>query len=214
MGLASEALVEAARAGHDEAVSCTKNDVLARPNWLRWATPYRILGDKYVPAGWTRERPKGVELLVSPDRTFAIGVAPGDRWTGIERDPITDEPRMVSTRIDRGPLTGQVTVGNRGQIHFATAVHPAFGPGLLPNIQIWLLLHYWHEDPIAGQDEVRLELSVPVEFCVSSRITGRGAVTRFEPRLILPSIQLVASANYEDDHDDGDEEIDVEVERR
>ena len=135
MGLTSDDLRDAARAGHEEAVSCTSNDVVGRPNWVRWATPYRILGDKYVPAGWRRERPGGFELLVSPDRTFAVGVAPGDRWTGIERDPVSDEPRMVSTRIDRGPLTGQVTVGNRGQIHFAAADHPAFDDGLLPGTE-------------------------------------------------------------------------------
>lgn len=214
LGVSSDALRHAVRAGHDEAMSCTPNDVLTRPGYVRWATPLRYLGDHYVAEGWARERPKGFELLVSPDRTFAIGVAPGDHWTGIERDPETGVPRMPHTRIDRGPMTGQVTTGNRDQTRFAATTHPAFADGLMPGLTTWLLLHYWHDDPLNGQDEIRLELSVPVEFWTSNPRSGRGFITQFAPRLILPSIQLIESADFDEDRDEGGDEIEIEINRR
>jgi hypothetical protein len=212
-GLSSDVLRDAALAGHVEAISCTANDVVTRQGYVRWGTPLRYLGDHYAAAGWTRERPKGFELLVHPDRTMAVGVAPGDHWTGIELDPLTGKPRMPHSRIDRGPMTAQIIVGNRDQMSFDAATHPAFAPGLLPGLTTWLLLHYWHEDPLTGQDELRLELSVPVEFSRNPH-SDRGFITRFEPRLILPSIALGQVEDHLEDEDDGDETIDIEISRR
>jgi len=214
MGLSSDVLRAAAQAGHDEAVSCTANDVLTRPGYVRWATPFRYLGDHYARDGWTRERPKGFELLVNPSRTIAIGIAPGDHWTGIERDPRTGQPRMPRTRIDRGPVTGQAIIGNRGQARFDASDHPAFAEGLLPGLTIWFLLHHWNDVPADGIDEIRLELSVPVEFCPISPASERGYITRFEPRLILPAIHLVKLIDTNEDRDDGDDAIDIEISRR
>jgi hypothetical protein len=111
-------------------------------------------------------------------------------------------------------MTGQVTVGNRDQASFDAAAHPEFADGLLPGLTTWLLLHYWHEDLIDGRDEIRLELSVPVEFWVSSPKSGRGFIMRFAPRLILPSIQLIESAGFDEDQDEGGDEIDIEINRR
>lgn len=213
LGLSSDVLRDAALAGHVDAISCTSNDVATRQGYVRWGTPLRYLGDHYAAAGWTRERPKGFELLVNPDRTVALGVAPGNHWTGIERDPVTREPRMPHSRIDRGPMTAQIIVGNRDQIPFDAAAHPAFAPGLLPGLTTWLLLHYWHEDAMTGRDELRLELSVPVEFSRNPN-NDRGFITRFEPRLILPTIDLGQTDDHVNDEDGGDETIDIEISRR
>ncbi len=74
---------------------------------------------------------------------------------------------------------------------------------------IWLLLAYFDE----AADEIRLELSVPVEF-VRKPTGERGHVTAFEPRLILPSISLVDDAGVGRDEEDDDGQIDVPVARR
>lgn len=200
MGLTCDSLREAALAGHDEAIAVTANDVVTRAGYVRWATPLRYLGDIYVPRGWSRERPQGFELLVNPDKTFAIAIAPGDSLTGTER--------MPSTRIERGPLTSQAIAGNRDQIRFAAEVHPSFAENPLPGMQTRLLLHYFDE-PL---EELRLELSVPVEFSKTPK-SERGYVTRFEPRLILPSISLIDDVGMMDD-DERDDEIEISVERR
>lgn len=206
MGLASNPIREAIRAGHDEAARCTNNDVATRAGYLRWATPLRYLGDVYGSKGFRRERPGGFEVLRSPDGTFAIAVAAGSYATGTDRMPMT--------RIERGPMTGQAVHGNRDQIRFDANIVP-LGPRELRQAiargpLTWLLLHVYDE----SADELRVELSVPVEFtCKSGTDVERGTVTRFEPRLILPPIPLAENAEIEDEDDD-DEEIDIPVDRR
>jgi hypothetical protein len=209
MGLRSDDLRAAVLAGHNEAARVTANDVATLGGYLRWATPLRFLGDRYVSEGFRRVRPGGFEVLRSPDEAFDIGVAAGTLNTGILG-------AMPSTRIERGPLTGQAVDFNRGQMRFDANVIP-FGPReprpeTTPSVLTWLLLHFYDEPA----DELRLELSVPVEF---TRTRGtdneRGTVTRFDPRLILPSIALAADAAIRDeDEDDGDDEIDIPVDRR
>src|SRR6202161_4155574 len=197
IGLAWETLLASVRAGHEEASRCTKNDVVLREGFLRWATPLRHLGDEYVPQGWTRERPGGFELLVNPTRSLAITVAPGNTNTGTET--------MPSTRIERGPLTGQAVARNRDQLRFGAEISPHFENEAIPDMAIWLLLHYVDED----QEEIRVELSFPVEFTKTAR-TERGFVTRFEPRLVLAPIPLSQHIDIHDD-DDGEEEIDIPI---
>jgi hypothetical protein len=161
----------------------------------------------YVPKGFRRERPGGFEVLRSPDESFDITVAAGNSATG-------RPDGMPSTRIERGPLTGQAVDANRHQIRFDSNVVP-FGrreprPEVAPGRRTWLLLHCWDE----SADELRVELSIPIEF---SRRAGtdyeRGAVSRFDPRLILPPIPLGDNAEIEDD-DEGGDEIDIPVDRR
>lgn len=206
MGLTSDPLRAAIRAGHDEAARCTDNDVATRAGYLRWATPLRYLGDVYRPKSFRRERPGGFEVLRSPDATFDIAVAPGSHATGTDR--------MPTTRIERGPMTGQAVLGNRDQIRFDSNIVP-LGPRELQQEMArgpmtWLLLHFHDE----SAEELRVELSVPVEFTRKSGTDSeRGTVTRFEPRLTLPPIPLGVEAEIEEEDDD-DGEIDVPVDRR
>lgn len=206
MGLSSDPLREAIRAGHDEAARCTNNDVATRAGFLRWATPLRYLGDRYGPKGFRRERPGGFEVLRSPDGAFDIAIAPGSYGTGTDQMPMT--------RIERGPMTGQAVHGNRHQIRFDSNVIPLGARELRQAMArgplTWLLLHFYDE----SADELRIELSVPVEFTRKSGTDAeRGIVTRFEPRLILPPVPLAEMAELADeDHDD--DEINVPVDRR
>jgi hypothetical protein len=197
MGLASDDLREAVQNANTEALEYTSNDVVSRAGYTRWASPLRQLGDTYASTGFKRKRPKNFELLVSPDGTFGVTVAPGDANTGTDK--------MPSTRIERGPLTGQAVVGNRGQLAFGT-IDRAFDKDAM---KIWLLLTYFDE----LEEEIRLELSFPVEFSTKSKKKKRGFVTAFEPRLILPSIPLVEDQAGRDDEDE-DGQIDVPVARR
>lgn len=197
MGLTSDDLRDAVRDANAEALECTSNDVVSRAGYTRWASPLRRLGDVYASKGFTRERPKNFELLVSPDRAFGLTVAPGDHNTGTDK--------MPSTRIERGPLTGQAVIGNRHQLALGS-INREFDKDAM---KIWLLLAYFDE---LG-DEIRLELSFPVEFSTKGKKKKRGYVTAFEPRLILPSIPLVGDAEGRDD-DDEDGQIDVPVARR
>jgi hypothetical protein len=196
-------LVEAVAAGHDDAERCTANDVATRGGYMRWATPLRYLGDEWVPKGWKRDRPGGYELLVSPDGKCGIGVAQGDYATGTEN--------MPSTLIERGPLTLQAVRGNRHQMRFPAEVHPEFAPDVDPELVTWLLLSHYDRDP----NEIRVELSKPVEFTKSVGAQGeknRGHVTRFDPRIILPTISLQPVAAYEEPAQS--EPIEVLVHRR
>lgn len=204
MRLTSRGLRAAVLAGHRDAASTTANDVRIRDGWVRWATPLRVLGDTFAPAGFQRVRPGGFEVLRSPDGAFDVGVAAGTAATGTDR--------MPQTKIERGPLTRQAVDFNRGQMRLDAEVIP-FGPNeIRPDAPLarltWLLLHYY--DAIA--QEVRLELSVPVEFHRNGD-SDRGTVTAFDPRLILPAIPLADDASIRED-DDGDDEIDIPIDRR
>jgi hypothetical protein len=106
MGLASDPLRAATRAGHDVAARVTANDVVTRDGYERWAEAMRYLGDVYVPKGFKRVRPGGFEVLRSPDGTFDIAVVAGNSATG-------NPERMPSSRIERGPLTGFAVGWNR-----------------------------------------------------------------------------------------------------
>lgn len=195
-------LVEAVAAGHDDAERCTANDVATRGGWVRWATPLRYLGDEWVPRGWKRARPGGYELLISPDGKRGIGVAQGDHATGTAK--------MPSTLIERGPLTLQAVQGNRHQMRFPAEVHPDFAPPVDPDLVTWILLSHYDREA----NEIRIELSRPVEFTKSPGAAGqknRGHITHFEPRIILPTISL-EPVGYEEPA--VAEPIDVSVQRR
>ena len=121
---------------------------------------------------------------------------------------------MPITRIVRGPLTGQAVDGNRDQMRLDPKIVPLgwreAGVKAVPGRWTWLLLHYYNEPA----NEIRLELSVPIEFTRKRGTdTERGTVTRFEPRLFLPPIELTDNTEVEDD-DEGDDEIDIPVDRR
>jgi hypothetical protein len=196
-------LLEAVAAAHDEAQRCTDNDVSTRAGYLRWATPYRYLGDEYVPKGWRRDSPGGYELLVSPDGKRAVAVAQGDHATGTNK--------MPSTLIERGPLTAQAVRGNKDQMRFPAEVHADFAPEPDPPHETWLLLSYFD----IAVNEIRLELSVPVEFTKSPGVQGaknRGHVTKFFPRIVLPTISLAPVASVGEDQIS--EPIEVRVTRR
>lgn len=197
-GLDPDEIVEALIAGHEDAQQTTENDVITRSGYVLWATPLRVLGDKYVPKGWKRDRPGGFERLLNPEGTMAISVAAGSRATG------TDE--MPSSRLDRGPLTKQVVDHNRGQLDFAS-LQSRVGRVPVPSLTYWLLLHFYDE----SQNEIRCELSVPLETSRPNK-DGRARVTAFGERLRIPAIQFGDTPVREDEEDVG--EIDIPVERR
>jgi hypothetical protein len=195
-------LVEAVAAGHDDAERCTNNDVSTRGGYLRWATPLRYMGDVFVPKGWKRQH--GYELLISPDGKRGVGIAPGDHNTGTEK--------MPSTLIERGPLTLQAVVGNRHQTRFTADADPAFATDVDPEMVTWLLLSYYDRKA----NEIRIELSKPVEFTKSTRAqreNNRGHITAFDPRIILPRIKLEPIADVGDEESES-EPIVVRVQRR
>ena len=207
MGLDWQDFRESIQAAHDSACRTTNNDVATLGGTLRWAVPLRYLGDVYVPKGFTRERHQGFETLRSPDETFEIAVVAGSSGTG-QRD------KWLYTRTDCGPITGQAVEGNRAQIRFDSNVIP-FGPresrpDATPDRLVWFLVHCFDE----SKNELRAELSLPVEFKRSKkRGVEHGTVTRFDPRLILPAISLATTADILDE-DDGDDEIDIPIQRR
>jgi len=201
MQLEASVLLAAVRDANDEALECTTNDVASMAGYLRWGRPLRRLGDAYAPKGFKREHPKNFEMLVSPDRTWALTIAPGDRNTGTST--------MPSTRIERGPLTGQAIEGNRHQLGFMDDTLAAAKEFETIYPTLWLLLVYYDEHA----EEIRSELSLPVEF-TKTRKSERGHVTAFEPRLILPVIDLADSTDADDEDQDEDGQIDVPVARR
>lgn len=200
MRLSADDLRSALLAADHRASECTENDVRTLAGTLRWATPLRHLGDAYASRGFSRVSRGGFEMLVGPNERWALSVAPGDSATGTER--------MPTTRVSRGPLTGQAVDRNLQQLSFF-GKNESNEVGSIPGFKVWLLLHF--VDPLAN--EIRSELSLPVEFR-STADGKKGHVTRFEPRLILPPIARDELASPEREDDDDDDLLDIPIARR
>ncbi len=109
--------------------------------------------------------------MIHPDGAMAINVASGDAGTGIPT-------ASVSNRAPKGVSTADAISINQVQLELDLPVpdmpHVRGDEGPLT----WFLLLH------RSSDEVRCELSLP------SQISADGRITRWQERIMLPSIPL------------------------
>jgi hypothetical protein len=129
------------------------------------------LRETTMPQGWTRSDDRNYALVISPDGTMAINVATGDLGTGrTDANPSNKAPKGVST-------ADAISV-NQTQLELPLPVPelpPVSGDG--GPLTWFLLLH-------RAEDEIRCELSLPLEMSPDGRIT------RWQERIILSAIEL------------------------
>lgn len=193
LGLAEEALLHAARRWHVAWGSFTPNHPPFGIGIAAWMEAVAALRETTMPQGWTRSDDRNYALVVSPDGTMAINVATGDPGTGRpDANPSNKAPKGVST-------ADAVSV-NQAQLELPLPV-PELPPvrGDDGSLTWFLLLH-------RASDEIRCELSLPLEMSPDGRIT------RWQERIILSAIPL-----------DGDEieivvpegpDLDIDVKRK
>ena len=170
MGLSEDPLLHAVRRWYLSWVSFTVNHPPFGIGIAAWMEAVAALREKLLPIGWTRSDDKNYALVIHPDELLAINVATGDAGTGIPNANVSNKaPKGIST-------TDAISV-NQIQLELELPVPDIPQCGEDGPLTWFLLLH-------RAATELRCELSLP------SQISSDGRITRWQERIILPSIPL------------------------
>ncbi len=196
LGLTSEVLRRAIRAGELERVSCTDLDPKSFPGTAAWAFTVRSIREQLLPQGWRYQNKKNLPLVIEPVRRIALVVTSGSAATG-------DSTLEPTTKYPKGPVVaGQVQVNRRQFLLFGES---QFSPlPLQSELITWLLLirvEYRPQNEDIGEHVAFCELSLP------SEINEKGFVTVWAERIILDPVKLDEPRR----RDDEDEEFDLDV---
>ena len=171
MGLTEEPLLHATRRWYLSWVSFTANHPPFGIGIAAWMEAVAALREGLLPIGWTRSDEKNYALVINPDGSMAINVATGDAGTG-------RPSANVSNKVPKGISTADAISVNQVQLELDLPVpdmpHVRGDDGPLT----WFLLLH------RAATEVRCELSLP------SQISPDGRITRWQERIMLPSIPL------------------------
>lgn len=171
LGLTEEPLLHAAQRWYLRSTEFTPNHPPFGVGISAWTEAVAALRDGLLPIGWSRSDEKNYSLAVHPDGGMAINVATGDAGTG---DPTAD----VSNRARKGSSTADAISVNQVQLEMDLPVpdmaHLRSDDGPLT----WFLLLY------RAENEVRAELSLPLD------LSPDGRITRWQERIMLPSLPL------------------------
>jgi hypothetical protein len=171
MGLTDEPLLHAAQRWYLSWVSFTANHPPFGIGIAAWMEAVAALREGLLPIGWARSDEKNYALVIHPNGSMAINVATGDAGTG-------RPTAAVSNKAPKGVSTADAISVNQVQLELDLPVpdmpHVRGDDGPLT----WFLLLH------RADTEVRCELSLP------SQISPDGRITRWQERIMLPSIPL------------------------
>lgn len=129
---------------------------------------------------------------MSPNRDRAVVTALGDKNTG--RPDV-----LPSTKYDKGVMVIEAVDANV-QLTLFDLPEPD-DEGLPSSVTTWVLLYH------IAEDEIRFELSLPVE-------TAGGYISGWRERLIFPPLPREPHAHIGDEEENVAPDIDVAVARR
>jgi len=201
LGVTEEILRQAVQRGTAAFNSCTANHPRQSAGFYAWAETVSALRELLNPLNWRREDDNNLPFVVNGSGTIALIVATGDEATGRPEE-------LPCTNSSKGPRTADAVAINQAQYE------------LFPDIRLqsedleringrmgrmtWLLL--MHRDPQV--DEVRCELSRPINMTVEGRVSG------WAERIILSSMPFLGSGADIVPDVPKSPEIDVRVKRR
>lgn len=201
LGLEATQLWDPVMMGEAARNTCTANDPPSFPGQFAHSRTVRGLREILLPLGWKRNNDKNFSTVVSPDGSFRIAVATGDKNVG--------EPSVnPKTKNPKGPLMEEAVGTNDLQgelfpelIPLATlrddaTVEAPIGDDCLT----WILLFF------RAEKEIRAELSLPVNIGEDMRVDAWGT------RILLGSTATDPGANLPDA--DSGPDVDVPVVRR
>ena len=194
LGLTTEILLDAVRAGLDGRIGCTELDPPMFPGQTMWAHTLRRLRQRTALHRWTPNNDGNYCVALSPDESVAVAVSTGNENTGRSNATPTTKSR-------KGPRTAEVVAANQLLLDLRIPGEDPFSvDSNLGQRETWMLLI--HMD----REEVRSELSLPLDIDQFDFVTG------WRERIILPTIdfnpeQVVLPV-------DDSPDIDIEVRRR
>lgn len=200
LGLSEELLEEAMRFAWAEMDRCTGNDVKAAEGNAGYGKPLRRLRERLLPEGWTNGGPpRGLESVISPDRTFQIVTSSATSATGLEG-------QMPATKYPKGRQTAEA-IKDDGQLALDVITLTQE-----PKAELKTLFWLFYLD-LTG-DELRHELSVPTHMTIGPK-AKRGRIDEFGSRIILDAIPLDSDGALDEESDrEFSEDLDIPVPRR
>ena len=196
LGLTSEILQSAARAGHLGRVSSTNHDPIQAPGWENWRWIVRRLRELMHEKGWTTRNPNGLPITVRPDNRVAIAVASGALGTGdADLTPTTSHPKGDATAL-------YVRVNRRQLLLFPVTQNSPADASDFTKRSTWLFLTH------LANDRIYAELSLP------DSIDEFGFISEWRQRLILKPIDVEDSLSRrlsDTSPDDDEDRYDVPV---
>jgi len=187
--------------GLAERQACTAYHTPAAPGTRQWEEMHVAFRMRLAPFDWAHTDAGNYSRVLSPDRSVAITVATGDHNTGLVKDDDLYGRVEPRTKYKKGRQT-RVAVEANGQISMLSGDNqPAPLTDTPARQQTWIFL------VATTDDEVRYELSRPRSQ------DEKGYVVSWWERIIFPPVAIETVTTRIDDDDDGDEPVEVTVER-
>jgi len=200
LGLRVEEIHEALSVGVGESRTWSEAAPVAMSGMARWGRINEHLRISKAKEGWSFENPRNLPLTIHPTGAFAIVATTGDAQTGSK----TGAP--PTTKYAKG-ATYQKVVKDNGQLQLPLFVDAEMGAALhdvatdQPRAT-WILLYYVTEHAVLA------ELSLP------GSITAQGYVDFWRERILIPPHAIDNLSVGVEEPGDGEQGVDVAVERR
>lgn len=213
LGLTPEILRNALLAGLAARNEATRNDPATSAGYNQWGRTVRGLRDQLVGNGWRRSESRGISSTVSPDKSFAIIVATGDEFTGL------DEKVLPDTKRARG-AAGRHLIKTNQQLTLLFDEGPQNDASEADDEEVdeekrktWLLLTSLN----AERTELRAELSLPADVTDEGLVCGWAKRILLEPIQLDPQLDLDENDDQQSEHkkdDDAGDDLVVDVRRK
>jgi hypothetical protein len=179
---------------HADVMGCTGLDAVSAPGFIRWSRTNRYLGERLLPAGWTRRDPYGLPQTVNPSGETAITATTGDVGTGVPAG-------RPSTKYAKGIAIEEAVEATARQLNLFEEDMPSSERDDAL-VMLWILLYH------LAAGEIRLELSLPVTIV-------NGMIDSWSERIIIPAVPLDDDdLFFKQPPDDGEGDLDIAVVRR
>lgn len=193
LGLTLEVLEQALHYGHNGAERTTGSHSKIAAGTYRWHETVAALRSALVAERWAQKDDLNAPRIISPDGKVSLMVATGNQNTGTKQMPKNATPKGIMTQQD---------VWNNG-ISDQQAIEEveAMLAGKRP--LTWVLLYFYS----AKRNHLRAELSLPAVQGMEG-----GYITRWDERIVLPTIEFEAGQSLSDAQPDTTPGIDFFIE--
>ena len=193
LGLTTDQIVQAVLQGQ----AARNNSTLHHPSnaggTMAFFEVVRSLRDILVPKGWVALSICNLSMVVNPETNISIAVSGGSRETGTAEG-------YPTTRNPKGEQTKKYVVHNQADLF--EDINESITSEDEMYSQTWLLLYYFD----VGNQELRMELSLPVRIYDYARVCGWKTRILIEP-ISLGDDDIAIEPEYSPD-------IDIEIQRQ
>ena len=189
-GLTLDVFEEALFSGHSGSARSTASHAKNAAGTYRWHETLAALRSALTSQQWEQRDEKNAPRIVSPDGKIALMVATGNAKTGTKDNPSNATSKGIMTQLDvwNNDESQQMVIEEIAKLISSTSP------------KTWMLLYFYSE----RYNHIRAELSQPTQM-------QGGFVTKWEERIILPTIELGTADMLSDAQPDETPEIDFEI---